>query len=138
MERDIDPSGADKFAMGERIREARQTLKIQTVELGRRFGLTPSMISYTERGINGPSYRVQNSRYLSDYYNGLKVAVTIWTQSQQFRNQEPGQDPGGKYPDPASELPLFPFPVQPPRVLLARLDALLVRRYFRTERLGVG
>ena len=57
---------------------------------------------------------------------------------KQFRDDESGQKSGGKYPDPLFKPPGFPFPVESLRVLLARLDALLVRRYFRTERLGVG
>ena len=43
--------------MGERIRNARRVLRIRTGELVSRWGLTPAMISFTERGINGPSYR---------------------------------------------------------------------------------
>ena len=55
----------------------------------------------------------------------LNTAVTIWTQSEQFRDQKSGQESGGKYSDPAFEFPLFPLLVQPLRVLLARLNPLI-------------
>ena len=55
---DYDITGADPIAMGERIREARRALNIMTPVLTRKYGLTASLISYTERGVNGPSYRL--------------------------------------------------------------------------------
>lgn len=57
----------DLVAIGKRIRMARQVLKITTKALEQKYGFTSAMVSYTERGITGPSYRILF--VLQQYYN---------------------------------------------------------------------
>ena len=143
MEKESPPPRADTAAMGARIRDARRALRIRTGELVSRWGLTPAMISFTERGLNGPSYRflyaleqygVSASWPIVEPQRTRKVTVTL----EDLRPHDPNQDPEPENDD--SPLYLFrpPLPIEAPSVILARLDALLVRRYFRPERLGVG